>query len=78
MSKDDILKSLNNFCKNLTVPSDVREYIDEHTRKYGKAKLILEQNKYKIEAEADIMAELREIPEVSKAHKVALKKEKDA
>lgn len=49
--QDFIIKILQNFCKNLNVPKQVEEEIEKHTNRYGKAKLILQQNKYYIEAE---------------------------
>lgn len=52
----------------------MKEYIDEHTKRYGKAKLILEKNRYKIEAESSIMKELKSIPKVREAHELALKR----
>lgn len=42
LKKDDILKILDNFCKNKQIPQEVIEMIVEHTNKYGKAKLILQ------------------------------------
>ena len=47
----DIVQILNKLCKNLIVPREVEEEIRNHTNNYGKAKLILQQNKYFIEAE---------------------------
>ena len=41
LTREDIIKVLNNFCKNVIVPKDVEEMIEEHTNRYGKAKLIL-------------------------------------
>lgn len=77
LKNEDIIKILDNFCKNESVPDEVKEYIDEHTKKYGKAKLILEQNRYKIEAESGIMKELKNIPKVREAHELALRRLKE-
>ena len=66
---------LDKFCKNKGVPPEVIEHIGLHTKKYGKAKLILEHNKYKIEAESDIMREIESIPLVKEAHEQAMEKE---
>ena len=41
LKKEDILKILLNFAKNQTIPKDVEEKIEQHTKSYGKAKLIL-------------------------------------
>ena len=41
LKKDDIIKILDNFCKNKNVPKQVEESIAECTNRYGKAKLIL-------------------------------------
>lgn len=38
-----------------------------HTNRYGKAKLILQQNKYFIEAENAIMEEIKKIPTIAQA-----------
>jgi hypothetical protein len=40
----------------------VEEDIEKHTNRYGKAKLILQQNRYYIEAEPAIMDELKKLP----------------
>lgn len=67
LKKDDIILILHKFCKNKEVPETVKADIEKYTNRYGKAKLILQQNKYFIEAEQDIMDELLEIPEVREA-----------
>ncbi len=59
LTREVMIKVLNNFCKNKIVPKDVEEMIEEHINYYGKAKLILQQNKYYIEADASVMGELR-------------------
>lgn len=41
LKKVDIIKILENFCKNLKVPALVEEMIENCTNRYGKAKLIL-------------------------------------
>ena len=41
LKKEDIVKILNNFCKNEKVPQQVEEEIEHFTNRYGKAKLIL-------------------------------------
>ena len=64
LKKDDIIKILDKFSKNASVPKDVEEMIDQHTRSYGKAKLILQNNKYYIEAEPEMMDKLLKIEAV--------------
>jgi hypothetical protein len=44
------------------VPKEVEEEIKQHTGSYGKAKLILQQSKYFIEAEHCIMEQIKRIP----------------
>lgn len=78
LKKDDIIKILDKFCKNLKVPEDVEECIAMHTSRYGKAKLILQQNKYYIEAENAIMEQIKLIPMVKAAMKKASDKVKKA
>jgi len=41
LKKDDIIDILNKYSKNLTVPKQVEEDIQECFKKYGRAKLIL-------------------------------------
>ena len=59
------------------MPKDVEEMIEEHTNRYGKAKLILQQNKYYIEADASVMGELRKINCIEQAHQRAIRLEKE-
>lgn len=59
LKSQDIIKILDNFCKNKIVPVKVREFVEENTNKYGKAKLILQAQKYFIEAEHGVMEELK-------------------
>lgn len=67
LKKDDIINILDNFCKNEKVPETVKEMIENCTNRYGKAKLILQNNKYFIEAENQIMQEIKKIPLVATA-----------
>jgi DNA excision repair protein ERCC-3 len=67
LKKEDIIKGLFNFCKNATVPAEVVEDIERYTNRYGKAKLILQQNKYYIEAEPKIMSELKKLDCIKQA-----------
>ena len=77
LKKDDIIKILDNFCKNKTVPPIVEEKIEECTKQYGRAKLILQQNKYYIEAETPDMEKIKTLEYVKRAmENVKINKEK--
>ena len=71
LKKDDIIRLLDKFSKNMVVPVQVDEMIEEHTRSYGKAKLVLQDNKYYIEAEKEMMDRLLKIEVISAAQKKA-------
>ena len=62
LKKEDIMNILNKFCKNKVVPKDMEKFIEDYTNRYGKAKLVLQQNKYFIEAENSVLDEMRNIP----------------
>lgn len=46
----DIERVLLNLCKNAEIPIQVIEFIREHCKSYGKAKLVLKNNMYFVEA----------------------------
>lgn len=48
--KEVIEKTLRLYCKNLDIPPAVREFVKEHCSSYGKAKLVLKNQQYFIEA----------------------------
>lgn len=51
LTTDIILRALQKYSKNLFVPQEVRDIIELGMKSYGKAKLILQDNKYYIEAD---------------------------
>jgi DNA excision repair protein ERCC-3 len=72
LKKEDIMNILNKFCKNKTVPKVMEKFIEDYTNRYGKAKLVLQQNKYFIEAENSVLDEMRKIPCIEEAIKKAI------
>ena len=78
LKNNDIVDILDNFCKNKKVPPQVCETIKHCTESYGKAKLILQNNKYYIEAENYVLKDIEKIDLVSKAIKnVELRAERE-
>lgn len=51
LSSDEIIKQLNYFNKMKAIPDEVEEHIRNVTSSFGKARLILKENRYFIEAE---------------------------
>lgn len=49
LTKDYILSTLRSISKNEEIPSDVTQFIDYYSRQYGKARLVLKENRYFIE-----------------------------
>ena len=61
---EDVLLRL---CKNKEIPSQVHEFIVTHTSSYGKAKVVLKNNQYFIEAsDRQTMDKLIAIDAISK------------
>ena len=57
---------LDRLSKNLEIPSDVQFYIDRYSSQYGKAKLVLKDNRYFIEAvDKRTLKKLLEIEQVN-------------
>ena len=50
LTNDIIEEVLMRYCKNLKIPSAVSEFIQTHCSSYGKAKVVLKNNQYFIEA----------------------------
>ena len=75
LKKDDLIRLLDKFSKSMVVLVEVDEMIEEHTRAYGKAKLVLQDNKYYIEAEKEMMDRLLKIEVISAARKKALEQD---
>lgn len=50
LSQEDILQVLYRLSKNAEIPQDVQFFINKYSSQYGKAKLVLKDNKYFIEA----------------------------
>ena len=47
---ENIFEVLDRLAKNREIPADVKDFIKEHTQSYGKAKLVLKNNQYFVEA----------------------------
>jgi DNA excision repair protein ERCC-3 len=68
MTKEIIFKVLDRLSKNKEIPIDVVEFITKYSSQYGKAKLILKDNRYFIEAvDRETLKKLKEIEKVSEA-----------
>lgn len=64
---ESIIKVLNRLCKT-DVPSEVIEYIRDCTITFGKAKLVLKDNKFYVESQsADVLRQLLENPTIRSA-----------
>ena len=48
----DIINALEKFCKT-NVPEGVKEFINSHTKTYGKVRLVLKENRFVIETEEE-------------------------
>ena len=79
LQKEDIVKVLNNICKNLNVPDKVIKFIDECTSQYGQAKLVLKDNRYFIESfKKNVIDKLLQLPSVSLGnHRIIMEKYKN-
>ena len=72
LTQNDILNRLKYFAKNEEIPPEVKSEIELYCRQYGKAKLVLKQNKYFIEPiDRFTRSQLMEINSVKIAHKMA-------
>jgi DNA excision repair protein ERCC-3 len=49
LTEKEILVLLSKLAKNDSIPNEVKQYIELYSSKYGKARLVLKQNKYFIE-----------------------------
>ena len=80
LQKEDIIKVLNNICKNAKVSDKVIKFIDECTSQYGQAKLVLKDNKYFIESfKKNVIDRLMQLPSVSLGnHRVLMDKQNKA
>ena len=62
---DYIISTLQKHCKTVEVPESVIEFIRRYTTQYGKAKLLLQDNKYYIESQySKVLDALEEIDSV--------------
>ena len=69
LTKESIFNALEKFSKNAEIPQDVKHYIDNYTSSYGKASLVLRENRYFIEIkDKRTKKKLRELVEVEKAY----------
>lgn len=50
LTKHDIFTVLRRFAKNEDIPDDVKSFIEQFSTQYGKAKLVLKENRYFIES----------------------------
>lgn len=57
MTAEEIISGLNRFNKLQTIPMDVENYIKKTSQSFGKAKLVLKDNRYFIEAETENVIE---------------------
>ena len=68
--REVIEKTLLLYSKNEEIPPAVREFIKEHCTSYGKAKLVLKNKQYFIEAvDHPTMNKIRNLPEVARSIK---------
>eukprot|EP00826_Nyctotherus_ovalis_P034536 TRINITY_DN2888_c0_g3_i5.p1 TRINITY_DN2888_c0_g3~~TRINITY_DN2888_c0_g3_i5.p1 ORF type:complete len:616 (-),score=205.73 TRINITY_DN2888_c0_g3_i5:609-2264(-) len=49
LSRENIIKTLEEFAKNLRLPKEVVEFINKSTAQYGRAKIIIKNKKYFME-----------------------------
>ena len=72
LTQNDILNRLKYFAKNEEIPPDVKSEIELYCRQYGKAKLVLKQNRYFIEPNDKFTrSQLMEINSVKIANQMA-------
>ena len=68
METNYIIKTLRNFSKLSKLPREVKDYIRECTKSYGKAQLVLKNNRYFIETEYEgILDDLLQLKTVKAA-----------
>lgn len=73
LTQNDILNRLKYFSKNEEIPPDVKSEIELYCRQYGKAKLVLKQNRYFIEPnDRFTKSQLMDINSVKMAHQMAI------
>jgi DNA excision repair protein ERCC-3 len=65
LSQTDIIDTLRKFAKNEDLPFEVKDFIIDNSKQYGKARLVLKEGVYYIETN-DVLTrnKLREIPAV--------------
>jgi len=68
LSQTDIIDTLRKFAKNEDLPFEVKDFIIDNSKQYGKARLVLKEGVYYIETN-DVLTrnKLREIPAVREA-----------
>ena len=75
LTKEDIFQVLDRLSKNAEIPGDVKAFIEQYSSRYGKAKLVLKDNRYFIEvANKTIKRSLLEIQQVKQAFESQQKK----
>lgn len=68
LSDTDIIQVLGRLAKNKEIPHPVFEFIKEHSSSYGKAKLMIQNNQYFIEAaDAETLKRLRSFECIEKS-----------
>ncbi len=74
LTQDDIISTLKKFAKNEDLPNEVKDFIIENSKQYGKARLVLKNNRYIIEPnDRATRKTLLEIPVVKEAYENAIK-----
>ena len=68
-----IISILQSYSKTVDIPPEIIEFIQENTAQYGKAKLVLKQNRYYIESTYEgVIADLLKIDSVRRAKEAAV------
>lgn len=60
MTPDEIIKNLDRFCKMLRISKEVKNFIKNTSTQFGKARLVLKDNRYFIEADQKIVIDFYE------------------
>lgn len=72
LETEDIVTTLQRYSKTLEIPNSVIEFININTAQYGKAKLVLKQNRYFIESPYEnVISDLLNIESVRKGKEAA-------
>ncbi|KAI8903097.1 P-loop containing nucleoside triphosphate hydrolase protein [Gorgonomyces haynaldii] len=66
LTQEDILSALDKLSKT-QLPNEIIKFIKQHTQSYGKAKLVLKNNKFHVETNQKQMAQLMEHKDIQDA-----------